>query len=275
MTAGAEISYKGDHIVAAPVMGSTPELAAKFNLRDLGGFLAHGGRRTRYGLILRGGMLHGIDEEEKSFFNGLGLRYVYDLRSTREVGMRPDDIVPAGATYLQGSGMIEDGREVDFSPEFMVRLENQRRDEVSNGLWAKFYREMAFGNPHVHEIMQLVAEKQTPIYIHCTAGKDRTGVVVVIIGLMLGVSREDLLWDFMLTNDYRVDHVEEFIRSLPPDTTEERKAQYRKNMSVQDYNLKAVFAAIDERYPSVEAYLEDEFGLDESKLAELRDFYLE
>lgn len=275
MTDRAKISYHDGKIIAEPVMGSTPELAKRFNLRDLGGFPTSDGRRTRYGLILRGGMLWQMDDEARDFFNGMGLRYVYDLRSKREVGKRPDDIVPAGATYLQGSGMIEDGREVDFSPEFMVRLENQRHDEVSNGLWAKFYSEMAFGNPHVHEIMQLVVEKQAPLYIHCTAGKDRTGVVMSIIGQMLGVSREDLLWDFMLTNDYRHDHTAAFISALPPDTSEERKAQYWKNMSVQDYNLKAVFAAIDERYPSVEAYLEDEFGIDEAKLAELRDFYLE
>ena len=47
---------------------------------------------------------------------------------------------------------------------------------VSNGL-GQVLREMAFGNPHVHEIMQLVVEKQVR-YIHCTAGKDRTGVVM-------------------------------------------------------------------------------------------------
>ena len=275
MTSRAGMVYEDGLLIAEPVAGCDPKLAARMNLRDMGGFPAHGGRHVRYGMIYRGGLLHELDDETRAFFEGLGLRYVYDLRSQVESSKRPDTII-SGPTYLQGSGMIYHGREVDFSPWYMTRIEQEQKGLVEGqSLWQKLYVGMAFDTPAVHEIVRLVVEGEVPIYIHCTAGKDRTGVVVAILGLMLGVPREELMWDFLLTNDYRRDFIEWFVNTKHKDSSEETRAIWRKNLSVHEPNLQAVFDAIDERYATPEEYLEAEFGLDEATLAAVRDRYLE
>ena len=59
---------------------------------------------------------------------------------------------------------------------------------------------MPFGNPAYRALFGAIRAGQTPILFHCTAGKDRTGVAAALILKALGVSREDIVEDYLLTN---------------------------------------------------------------------------
>ena len=103
------------------------------------------------------------------------------------------------------------------------------------------------------------------------AGKDRTGIAAMLVLLALGVSREDAIADYMLTNVYRKAINDKFMQDKPAD-------QYDLLLPVEGVSESMGAGSIDvllEKYPSYEAYFEAEYGLTTARLAALRDFYLE
>ena len=74
------------------------------------------------------------------------------------------------------------------------------------------YKQMPFGNPAYHELFRLLEEHRVPLLFHCTCGKDRTGIAAMLVLLALGVSREDAIADYMLTNVYRKAIIDKFMQ---------------------------------------------------------------
>ena len=136
---------------------------------------------------------------------------------------------------------------------------------------ANLYKQMPFGNPAYHELFRLLEEHRVPLLFHCTCGKDRTGIAAMLVLLALGVSREDAIADYMLTNVYRKAIIDKFMQDKPAD-------QYDLLLPVEGVSKSMGAGSIDvllEKYPSYEAYFEAEYGLTTARLAALRDFYLE
>ena len=150
------------------------------------------------------------------------------------------------------------------------------------------YVSMVHGSPAMHALVERIAARRTPIYIHCSAGKDRTGVASAIILSILGASDEAILDDFVRTNEYLAQLIENvpdeipdaFLRLIPEGMDMDAAKQLMRAIwpqanGVVRADMQAVLAAMDEGHASREEYLEEEFGLDAATLAELRDFYLE
>ena len=99
----------------------------------------------------------------------------------------------------------------------------------------------------------------------------RTGIAAMLVLLALGVSREDAIADYMLTNVYRKAIIDKFMQDKPAD-------QYDLLLPVEGVSESMGAGSIDillEKYPSYEAYFKAEYGLTPARLAALRDFYLE
>jgi protein-tyrosine phosphatase len=120
---------------------------------------------------------------------------------------------------------------------------------------------------------EILAVDNASFLVHCAAGKDRTGFAAAVLLLALGVSRDVIMRDYMLTAEF----------FNPISQAEQLRAKYDIDLEVQaflpvlevheDY-LAAAFASIDQRYASVEDYLEDELGVAGPERAELRRRYL-
>lgn len=256
--------------------GYVPGFADELNLRDLGGLPTSDGRHVRRGCFYRGSALSGLSEDERALVDDMGLRFVLDLRAAGEARPAPD-YVPAGASHLRCGGMrYEDGSEVDFSPEAIERLERTSPEVLENGNFMRdLYVGMAFGNPATQTLMSHVVAGDVPVYFHCTAGKDRTGVCALVIGLALGVTREALLEDFLLTNEYRRSIIESVAERMPAGTPPEVIERWQRANGVDAEDLLATYDAVFDRCGSVERYLEQEYGIDAADLKALRDRYLE
>ena len=114
--------------------------------------------------------------------------------------------------------------------------------------------------------MQQVGDRK--VLIHCAAGKDRTGILAALTHHLAGVSEEDIVADFLLTNDiHRFErrapqfaaHIEEMTGRLPS-----REAMITA-MGVEAQYLETAFAAIHERHTTLDAYLEDVLGVDAAR----------
>lgn len=252
--------------------GYVAGLPDTLNLRDLGGIEARDGRTVRRGLLYRGSALVGLDDAEREVIDGLGLHFILDLRARGEAEEGPE-YVPAGAERLRKGGMYLDGQEVDFSPSGISRISTQIQASPSTFM-RKLYVSMMFGNPAVHELVRRLVDGCAPLYFHCTAGKDRTGVCAAVLLLLLDVSDDAIVRDFLLTNQYRASIINMPPEQLPAWLPEADRANWGKMNGVSEEDLHASLEAVVERCGSREAYAEAEFGLDAAALVRLRDQYL-
>ena len=153
------------------------------NLRDLGGFLNKDGKAVAWNKLYRCDGLSALSQRDTEVFQKLNIRTIVDLRSRSERKAMPDQ-VPEGVAYQFCPMMRE---EIDLSPQdagraFAMNLKTS-------------YLAMIQGNAEkVGDAVRAVMEGLTEgaVVFHCTAGKDRTGVLAAILLLVLGVSDQDL-----------------------------------------------------------------------------------
>ncbi len=249
--------------------GCVPGLPAVRNIRELGGIKARDGRHVRHGLLYRGSTLEGLTNEEQAAVDSLDLRCVLDLRAASEAAEHPE-YVPAGAVYQRVAGMYEpSGAEMDFSPAAIGRMESVGGAE---DIMLTLYLTMARDNPALHALVEHLVAGDAPLYFHCSAGKDRTGIAAALILTILGVPDKAIMENFLLTNRYRAELIDNPPDPLPPYLTDAQMWRYAN--SVHGPHLRAVLSAMAPEGPAREAFLHSEYGLSPNDLASIRDRYL-
>lgn len=240
------------------------------NLRELGGIKSADGRHVRHGLLYRGSSLTGLSSEQYQLVDGFGLRYILDLRAKNETDGQAD-YVPKGAEYHRVAGMFDTtGNEMDFSPGAVANFLTADDDPMK--FMRTLYTSMIHGNPAMHELIRCLVAGKAPLYIHCSAGKDRTGVAAALTLTLLGVPDETIVEEFLLTNEYRAELIGNPPADLPEGVVDDDL--WAKANGVDEQDLRAVFATMDEGHSSREDYFADEFGLYEPEITALRDHYL-
>lgn len=237
------------------------------NFRDLGGWPTIDGCVTKRGLIYRSARLCELDNAELVTLQKLGLSCVVDLRSSEEAAALPDPRFPSMMHLDVDAGRDEVSEEEarDLSVAGFIQLK------------AKLTCDMAFGNPAIRRIFDLLEEGNAPLLFHCNTGRDRSGVVAMIILMALGCPDDVLLSDYLLTNVYRAAALE-YMEARYADALA-LGGEYRALVTLMAGVLpqvgQAILKAIDARYPSREAYLECEYDLGFDRLFALRARYTE
>lgn len=240
-----------------PLMGGV-------NFRDLGGYRTVDGRAVRWGQVYRAGSLAELTEDDVVYLDRLGVRLACDLRSLDEVERQPDRLPPE-ATGLHRPIAAEVNRLRRVVTLF--RFRHRVRELLQN-----VYTVMLDQNgPLFAEVIRLAADPANrPMVIHCTAGKDRTGLAAALLLLALGVPEATVIADYTLSNNaYEV-----ISGRMGPEM--ERlyafgfeKAQVRSFFLAEAPTLAGALAHLQRRYGSVEGYLLRS-GLDEGALERLR-----
>lgn len=176
--------------------------AGVVNFRDLGGYPACDGMRVAYGRVFRSSSLQDIDEAGCRFLlQDLRLRTIIDLRGL-------DEIEQAGIGPLQQRPVRY---EVLPLVSEAVVLPGQAGDLVER--YRKYLE--PFGWAAVARALSLISDRSThPVLIHCSAGKDRTGVVVALLLSCLGVARDDVIREYCVSAQNRLS-VAQFLRRRP------------------------------------------------------------
>ena len=260
-----------------PAPGTPLPFAGGHNFRELGGYEADEGKHVKWGQIYRGITTACLTSAaDRKLLDSLGLRLILDLRSGTEAAAAPD-YVPDGARLVQICGLcLEDGKEVDFSPEDRFTLLKGMPDE-GNRMARAMYERMLHGNKAFKELFRALEAGETPVLFHCSGGKDRTGVAAMLILLALGASDETICADFVQSNTCRKEEIEalwaehaEEIAARP-----EQKYFYLGISGVHPDDGPFVLQTIREQYGTTDAYLEAEYGLTPARLMRLRRMYLE
>jgi protein-tyrosine phosphatase len=155
------------------------ELAGVFNLRDVGGYPVAGGGSVRWRTLFRSDALHRLDPAGVARVTGLGLRTVVDLRTQPEVDLAPSPV----------------GGRVTHVPVLTGDLQDL---PLELGALYRYFVEECGGQIAV-AIAELSGDDAMPALVHCSAGKDRTGVVVALVLAALGVPDEVIAADYALS----------------------------------------------------------------------------
>lgn len=246
------------------------EINSIANFRDYGGFATGDGYRVKEGRLFRSGLLCDLDEKGQQRLADLDVRVICDMRSQEECRVNPAPEFKHAPRYLNLP--IEPGKRLAELPLGTPQVTPEQRAERLQVI----YVELAEDHAHVYAkyFQELLALEAGASLLHCTAGKDRTGFGAAIVLRSLGVSEDEVMGDYLRTNEtldfgrfiaprlkayYKLDFTPEFAKEV---------AQARTNF------LEAAFKAIDDRWGSFLAYLERGLGMTEARVVRLRDLYL-
>ncbi len=247
-------------------------LSRAATFRDLGGYDTDDGRRVRSGTLFRSDNLASLSARDLATFRALGLKTLYDLRHDYEREIRPSRL-RAGSEpqvveipiYYPPLDRRESRRkilEADVEPGHFRQLML-----AANRAYALDFRE------EWSALLRALAEPGAlPAVIHFVEGKDRTGFAAALALSAVGVPRETVYQDYLLSGVFlrRRAKIYAFLASLGSRFRVSR-AEVRPLLDVERVYLESAFAAIDERFGSFGAYLGEGLGIDPSSLARLRD----
>ncbi len=178
------------------------------NVRDIGGYRSVGGPEVFRGRLFRGDSLSQLTSSDTERLDRLGLRTVIDFRTPGEVLLGGDDRLPFAVEYAH---LPVSGGDLGSIYELIASGDHERqRRELGGGRAASFMVEMnrgfvadarqreAFGAA----LRLLCSPGRLPLLYHCTGGKDRAGWMTAIVLTALGVPRELVLRDYLLSNDF-------------------------------------------------------------------------
>lgn len=275
-----EAALEASRAFVGRLFGHLP-LKGVSNVRDLGGMPAADGRCIRSGRLIRSGLLHHATKDDLATLAALPLDYVVDLRTDVEVSNDPDpakELLPAHWEHLSVLSSSAVGITDDEELSSLLKNFSAYHDDAS-AQSIRFYPQILLDG-HSIELWRrffelLLANERGALLWHCTAGKDRTGLAAFLIEIALGVPQDLIMEDYLASNEFTQPLAEQLIHSLrhkvlAPKTVEMIHVLY----SVEASYLEAAVAGVLLRYGTLDAYLEQALGLDDSKVARLRGMYL-
>ncbi len=262
---------KGDPLVIAD-RGFT--LATVPNLRDIGGYRTSDGRWVKMGLIYRSDQLNRLSDADLAAMGKLGLTTIADLRTVAERTREPDRVAPGAQPLVldiakdsQGSlgGDMRGAMAAIASGHAAEMLVAANREFVSLPSARTGYRDL---------LQTLEAPGANALLYHCTAGKDRTGWASAVILTLLGVPRETVMHDYMLSNTYLRAKNDAALAALAKSGSPMKPEYLEAAMTVRPDYIKAAFDEVERRYGSFDNYIHQGLGLTEADIKALRARYL-
>ena len=235
-----------------------------FNFRDIGGYPNQDGKRIKKGLYFRAGRQDRMSEQDLLKLSDLNISTQIDLR-------RPDEI------SQQGKGPLE---EMGAEHVNIAVIPEGGSDQLSRlvgdtGISGKRYLGyLEFGPSSWLRLFEILASKERlPVVLHCTAGKDRTGVSTAFLLSILNVSRDLIEADYLLTNldtERQADFIE---GSVGYPEGYDRQAMIAA-AGVPVTAMKDFLDGVESKWGSALEYLED-IGITQVQMESIRTNFLE
>lgn len=243
------------------------------NFRDLGGVVTTDGLILRTGLLFRSSDPSRLGPAGRAQLEALGVRLVCDLRSVEE--HRASRIQPAANWPVRVVNIPLDEPGIQRHARRAVPGLLLGRDGANRGraLFTRYYEAMAFERSRQigMALSYLARELPRPALFHCTAGKDRTGLLAALLQLAAGVSFETALVEYLKSNHAIEPRLNRLIPAARLLTLGRASAErLRFLLLAQPCYLQHVYVEIVSRHGSVERYLGDACGLSADDLKRLR-----
>lgn len=267
-------NYMNSTMLAKEEIMKTTEKNIQFegihNFRDMGGQVSENGLAVKYGLLYRCGELSHATATDLQMLEHLGIKTIFDYRDEEEA---VKDVTPKinGATVIRIPARKASSSIQNASVEEM--LKSTTLGIFDENILAPFYVELPIQNDSYKQLVKEMVNKNVPLIHHCTAGKDRTGVGAAILYLILGVSEEAIIAEYLKTNDA--------LEQNPPHWHIEMKKQFQDSpifaalAGCNEVFLRAALNKIKEVYGSFDCYIQEEFNITPEIREDLKAYYLE
>jgi protein-tyrosine phosphatase len=247
------------------------KLTGVANFRDIGGYPVDGGHKIKSGVIFRSGELSGLTETDQQTLAALNIRYEIDLRRDTERSAAPSHWGKEAPQIVWIS--LDPPRDGDARKRQFSELQSSAQAKT---LLRQATATIAIdGAAAIGNVFGELAKGSAPALIHCTAGKDRTGVTIAVLMTLLGASRPDIYHEYMLSNE----SVDE---QLQRQKTREQSGKDAYRLSALDPDviktvmgtdpsyLDAMFDKINAKYGSFDAYRREGLGITSAQVTQLR-----
>jgi protein-tyrosine phosphatase len=250
-------------------------LAGATNFRSLGGLPAAGGRRIRPHALMRADRLDGLTADDWRALAGTGLATICDLRSDPERAEHPNRVPPQLALQELHCDVRNDLR---ADPALARLLLDDPTARGAERVMIEIYRRFpAYMGGTLATLVDRLLAGGTPLLVHCSAGKDRTGFVIALLLHALDVPEERIRQDYLASRawpgaeSHRASLEARLGAFIAP---EELPGAVDTVLDVREAYLDAAMDALRAKFGSVLRYLESAAGVDARRIDRLRNALL-
>jgi protein-tyrosine phosphatase len=262
------------------------ELTGQKNTRDLGGMPTMDGKHIKPHRLIRSGRITELDEDDITLLlTRCRLRTVVDLRAPKEISEHPDprwgivdhyEIPVLGDAALGFNKNNNTGNTVLDALTGMAAEPGFSAKEYMKEGYRKFINEGQARGAYRRLFELILDQKNGSLLFHCNGGKDRTGLATVFLLTALGVSWQVIYEDYLQTNVYLRPVLEETLSRLPEKYQNERaRAMVRELFLVDDTYLQVAREEMCKAAGTPLYYVQNVLGVDENKMEQLQQLYLE
>lgn len=242
------------------------------NFRDLGGYQTTGGERIRWGMIYRGDSLQRANDADKERFRQLNIQEVYDFRRDDEVEKSPNRFPEEHPVHYHHMPVAHG--EFNFMTA-MERLKKNSADTIDDKTIINGYLDntVKYATTWGAVISRLAEDDCPPLFFHCTAGKDRTGICAALLLSALDVPEETIKSDYLLSNRYIRDvwlRVEKMIEEQGIDPE-----KLKPFFTAPEYAIDAMLQYLNSNFGSVVGFLHEKADVKTSTINLLKTRLLE
>lgn len=241
------------------------------NTRELGGYKTTDGKTIKWGKLFRSDKLSDISKTDQAYLQNLGIKKIVDFRSEQEKAEDPN-IIPTGISYVEMPISVDGAMRSKI--EAVLKGETDRKVE---SFLIDANREFVTDYTDVYEnFLRGLIDEDAPTLFHCTAGKDRAGFAAAITLIALGVSKEDVINDYMKTNAFTQERIEEILGQIELMSLYQSDVEIlRPLLGVEQIYIETAFKTAEDKYGSLENFIRDGLNISDEDIQKLRNKFLE
>lgn len=261
------------------------------NLRDMGGYQAEGGKTVKWGMLYRSDHIYNATDAGVAYLKKLNINTIIDYRSDEEISKYPNKTIDEEIKIYQLDPVAH---AAELSAQFTSSKENEDINLINKIIEQKEkgalvnqadvvleqYRTFANKENSKEAFGQMLVATASPdapaVIQHCRGGKDRTGFGAMLVLGILGVKKEDLVKDYMLTEKNRQERNRVKMEGYKKLTDD--KVVLDHLYSFIDTRSEFIAISIDtitEKYGSIEKYVIEELGITRAMIDAMKAIYLE
>ncbi len=254
------------------------------NTRDLGSMPAFNGKTIKYKRLIRSGKLYKLPKSTVKKLEALPVKKVIDLRIKTELDSHPDTRID-GAEYIWLPILCTATPGITYERSMRIVMQNEGKrikKEFGNAdnYMIEMYKRILFNEDskeYLRKVLKVIIDNEEGAVLwHCAGGKDRAGIVSMLVESLLGVGEDDILEDYCASNVFQRRHniFNKLGLWIAPVRHSLRKILFAM-MNAKIKYLEATIAYVNEQYGSVINYCKRELGITDEDIEKMRDKYLE
>lgn len=197
------------------------------NLRDLGGYLTKENKVTKFGKVYRSDLPNNMKTSEINYLIQNGLTTVIDLRKEEELKRNPNCL------------------NIDKIDYYNINLLGDKCPNEEQDI-PKGYIEILGNKETMYQVFNIIKEAKGSVLFNCTAGKDRTGVVAMLLLLLAQVPDDDIIADYQISYTY----IREKIRKMHIDNPDLPAFLGNSKLEYMEETLKLFYS----KYNNINSY---------------------